>query len=47
MSADVILFTPPTTPTALLQIMKGLDSMLEPIPGAKFLAGILMVEATK
>ena len=42
-----MLFSPPTTPTPLLPIMKGIDAVLESIPGVSSLAGFLMVRGEK
>jgi len=46
-SSELMLFSPPTTPTPLLPIMKGIDAVLESIPGVSSLAGFLMVRGEK
>ena len=46
-TARTFLFSPPTTPAPLLPVMKGIDMLLEPMPGISALAGIVMVRGEK
>ena len=46
-SARTFLFAPHTTPAPLLPVMKGIDMLLEPMPGISALAGFVMVRGEK